>query len=331
MSVIDYSATWPHPKRPVAKQVMHAALLPHELFHTLYTHGHEVFMHLLSGGSESALIEWWNDAKGLSDDWYENHPVIQTNPPERRIPLGFHGDDAGTYNGEKTLAVNWGSIVSVGCTLDTRLPFTMVKVKDLLPGFETEKSIYEVLTWSLNALQEGKFPTHNERGLPFTEKDGWRWKMAGKLLANSYVGCWAEMRGDWKWLKEALLLPDNYGSNAKICFKCAVLKFTENVGMRYTNFRRDAPHRGTIYSNQEFMDILLAACVVSPLIFITGFHVTRVVFDILHVLDLGIYQLAVPSAMKELTATKATAWGRSGKAGRRPTNFKGARRHPASC
>ena len=47
--------------------------------------------------------------------------------------------------------------------------------------------------------------------------------------------------------------------------------------------------------------MMLAAALVSPLLLIPGFHVTRICFDVLHCLELGIYQVAVPSFMKEMS------------------------------
>ena len=41
-----------------------------------------------------------------------------------------------------------------------------------------------------------------------------------------------------------------------------------------------------------------------PLVVYIGLSRLKSVFDILHCLDLGVYQVAVPSAMKELTARK---------------------------
>eukprot|EP00973_Karenia_brevis_P022663 3119209-Karenia_brevis.AAC.1 len=249
-----------------------AALLPHEVFHHLYHYGGAVFADLFLGGSEHSLMQWWQRAEAVGGEWYDAHPVIQRVPPSRRVPFGFHGDDATMFTGEQVLGINWGSIVGPGSTLDTRLLFCMTLVSDLLDDFSTLATIYDVLKWSFNALSEGKFPEHDHMGRPFAAADGWRYDMKGKELAGGYVGCFAEMRGDWKFLKEALLLPDHYKQNTLICFKCACLKTCAHVGMRFSNFRRDADHRRTCYSHKEFLDKLLKAALVSPLIFILGFH-----------------------------------------------------------
>ena len=177
----------------------------------------------------------------------------------------------------------------------------MVKTRDIFAGPEgTMQTLYEILKWSLNALSSGYFPEVDHTGHAFRDK--WRQERAGKKLAGGYVGCFAELRGDWKWLKEALYLQHHYGLNTLICHKCRVQKFG-SVGMRYTNFKQTADHRQTLYTNLEWMAMYTAAAIVSPLLLIVGFHVSRVIFDILHCLDLGVYQVAVPSALKELTKT----------------------------
>lgn len=285
---------------------IHSCLLPHEVFHALYTHGPELFRKLMMGGSEDALVKWWHEAEQIGDGWYTDHPVVaKVSDPRLRIPFGIHGDDAGVHGQEQVLVLTWGPVASSLSTFDSRLVFTMIKVSSILP-YNTMQTIYEVFKWSLTALSEGEFPKCNHLNEPFTPRnDRKRVALAGQKLAGGLVGCFAEMRGDWKYLKEALYLRQHYGCLANICHRCNVRKFSENPGMRYTDFRMNAPHRATIFSNGFWMAAYLAGVLVSPLLLIPGFHVTRIIFDVLHCLDLGIYQVAVPSAMKEFTATSA--------------------------
>ena len=67
--------------------------------------------------------------------------------------------------------------------------------------------------------------------------------------------------------------------------------------------------------------MMLAAAIVSPLLYISGFHITRVIFDILHCMELGIYQVAVPSAMKEMTEN-AHIWSGASRSARFIGAFK---------
>ena len=301
LNLIDHSLTDDGLDKQ-ARETTHAALLPHEVFHCIYSHGPELFTKLFLGGSENNLATWWREAAAIADEWYTEHPVIHRVAASLRVPFGVHGDDAGVHGQEQVLVLNWGSVVSVLPTLDSRIVFTMVKTRDILAGPEgTMQTLYGILTWSLNALSSGYFPDVDHNGHAFTDK--WRRDRAGQRLAGGYVGCFAELRGDWKWLKEALYLQHHYGLDTLICHKCRVQKFG-SVGMRYSNFKQSAKHRETLHAHREWMSMYTAAAIVSPLLFILGFHVSRVLFDILHCLDLGVYQVAVPSAMKELTARK---------------------------
>ena len=163
------------------------------------------------------------------------------------------------------------------------------------------QTVYAALVWSLTELATGRFPANDHLGRPFPERyDKARWLMAGKELAGGMVGCWAEMRGDWKYLKEALHLKSHYNMPNAICHLCRVSKFSDVPAMRFTNFRKDAPHRDSVFSAVDWKLLYLAFVVVSQLLLIPGFCIRRVFFDVMHCLDLGVYQVAVPSVMKEL-------------------------------
>lgn len=56
---------------------------------------------------------------------------------------------------------------------------------------------------SVKSQTRGRFPDRDHTGRLFTaEYCPRRAKLAGSPLAGSYVGCWAELRGDWKFLKQ---------------------------------------------------------------------------------------------------------------------------------
>ena len=94
-----------------------------------------------------------------------------------------------------------------------------------------------------------------------------------------------------------------------ICHLCSAGK----AGDLYTDFSQDAEHRKTKITTEEFMTTYLALAIICPLLLIPGFCIWRVFFDIMHTLDLGIYQYAIPSAMWEMTGegSSATWTGRS--------------------
>lgn len=62
---------------------------------------------------------------------------------------------------------------------------------------------------------------------------------------------------------------------------------------------------------QDWMSLYAAAGIVCSLFLIPGFSILRVFFDILHTMDLGVSQYAIPSAVWEMTAPKALWPGRT--------------------
>ena len=114
--------------------------------------------------------------------------------------------------------------------------------------------VYKILKWSFEALALGKYPYNDHDDVPFGHNhhpDRFA-ASAGQCLADGFCGAFSEMRGDWKYLKEALGLKEHYGMGQRICHLCGVLKHSENPGMRYSNFRRDAAHRLTRVTNSSF-------------------------------------------------------------------------------
>ena len=148
----------------------HYCILPHELFASLYSAGaSELFDHLFTGGEQN-LLDWWRDAGEVGDSWIRQHPVVHNTPdPARRIPFGIHGDDAGMRGSESILVVTWGSVAIRGATLDTRLLFSMLKLREVEKDV-TMDQFYEVLRWSLTALSTGRFPEADHLNRPFTHK-----------------------------------------------------------------------------------------------------------------------------------------------------------------
>ena len=284
----------------------HAACLPHEVFSSLYTAAPDLFRHLFTG-EPGNLAQWWAEADECDPDWCRSHPTVTTQPdPEKRVPLGMHGDDAGMAGLESVLAITWGSIASdQRSTLDTRIAFSMVKTREIF-GTVTMDTLYGIFAWSFKALATGKFPYEDHEGTLFSlthHPD--RFARRGQYLAGGFVGCWAEMRGDWKFLKEALRLKNHYNCQSTICHLCLTLKDIANLGMRYTNFRRDALHRQTLITNDEFMASYGRMAFMSLLLTIPGFTIWRVYFDYMHTHDLGVTQLWVPSVMKEMTERRS--------------------------
>ena len=278
----------------------HYCILPHELFSSIFSSGAiELFHHLFTGGTEN-LLQWWEAAASVDDNWYRQHPVVQSQPDAaKRIPFGLHGDDAGMRGAESILVVTWGSVAFRGATMDMRLLFGMIKLREVEKDVTLDQ-FYEVLRWSLEALSKGEFPETNHLGIPFTnDYERKRFLNRHHKLAGGYVGAWAELRGDWKWLKETLHLQHNYQTNY-VCHLCNAHKHITRL--LYTDLDPNAAYNRTIVDDVAWWYHYASALLVCPLLFIPGFNIFRVLIDILHTLDLGLYQHVVASVVWQLTS-----------------------------
>ena len=215
-------------------ELPHFFILPHELFHTLHNAGTDIFEHVF--GSTQDLVSWWDGASASPNDWFREHPVIPCAPPALRIPLGMHGDDGGMHGQEPVLVISWNSVAAKPRDW-SRLLFTMVKVSSV--GKDTMHTVYDILRWSFQALADGTFPAADHAGRPFSKSyQANRFHLAGKALAAGIRGVWSEMRGDWKYLKEALLLKHHYGTRPRICHLCEASKTEGDCVHRfYSNCR----------------------------------------------------------------------------------------------
>ncbi|MCP4245062.1 MAG: hypothetical protein GY772_31365 [bacterium] len=372
----------------------HCALLPHEVFGRLHAEAKDLFHTVMTGGP-SHLEAWWSAAATGRGRWHMAHPVIKAAPPLLRVPLGIHGDDAGAHGDEKILVVTWGSVATALPTLDTRVLFAMAKDSEMAKPASLQ-TLWRVLAWSFCCLADGVYPAADHDGRPFGPgHHPGRAALAGKpLTVEGHRGCWAELRGDWKFLRETLFLRNFYGT-PNICHLCSARRSrlrevaarprppapnlpprepaarprpaVPNLPPReaaarprppapnlppqeaaarprpavpnlplgwsrpaasarprpaeplppvpagrwsrpppadrswlYTDFSPDAAHRHTLVTHGAWLEEARAGELVAPLLDIPGFDIWAVKFDIMHCLDLGVYQVVVSSAITEL-------------------------------
>ena len=127
--------------------------------------GRDLFEHVF--GSATQTSEWWANAEKAGGDWLRKHPVVAAVAPELRIPLGIHGDDGGMIGQDPVLVLSWNSVVALKPADWSRLLFTMLKVSSVGPN--TMHTVYSVLTWSLTAVADGKFPAADHTGREFSK------------------------------------------------------------------------------------------------------------------------------------------------------------------
>ena len=202
----------------------HSVLLPHELFATLYAGSRELFDRIFCGELGN-LEKYWEGAARAGGSWFELHPVVESQPnPALRIPIGIHGDDAGAFHNRKFLVLSWGSVAVELATIESRLLFAILDLDECVRDDAdiTLQTVYKIFKWSLNALATGLHPHNDWNDVPFS--DTYQPDMFDKrglpLTTEGYVGAWAELRGDWKFLAEALYLVEHYNCVHQLCHLC---------------------------------------------------------------------------------------------------------------
>ena len=157
---------------------------------------------------------------------------------------------------------------------------------------------YQVYVWSLQWVGLGVCPDRDHLGILFSATHHpATWKIAGQRIAGNYVIAFSELRGDWKWQKEALYLHEHSHLN-RMCHYCRAHKrIRRNIS---TQFSRRSRLRQTRYAWRQIRDWTSTDEGKSWLFYIPGFRLLRCWVDALHCLDLGILQSIIPSALAEL-------------------------------
>ena len=172
----------------------HLVLLPHEVFGALYQNARELFENLFVGDTGN-LERFWSETQRTDPEYVANHPCTGETPPNFRVPVGMHGDDAGIFESEKALILSWNSVAVNHLTIDNRILFGTLLYTSILPGV-TLQQFYKVFVWSMNCLSRGFYPYEDHEGKAFgADYYPQRAENAGKAIAGGYVGAWSEFRG----------------------------------------------------------------------------------------------------------------------------------------
>ncbi len=291
----------------------HFCLLPHEVVGCLTEAGPELLQKVCG-----LPIEWdtfWRQRASAARAALAEGPLTEAliaaqaelqaatavpDSPMECIPIGVHGDDAGVQVTEKITIVTWGAVAVPGPTWDSRLLFTAVKGAEADFGASVLDEAYRVLVWSLQCLHSGHYPEADHTGRRFgPDHHPRRAAMAGKPLGRGLRAKLVEVRGDWKFLRETLHLKQHYGCRrGRMCHLCQATR--QDAPERFSDFSRGAPCR-TLTTHAEWCAEQRAQRLgPTPFLEVPGFHVRMVHFDIMHTLDLGILQLALPAALHEL-------------------------------
>jgi len=282
-------------------------------------------------GNRAGLDEFCLTAEQLASDsgmgrllreWGQ-HPDVDLDPLPDNVPiLGLHCDGV-TYTlgkragGQRSVVVGSLNVVS-GRSKATRgqrhLFFIIGKGKLCdcgCSGFHSFNAIFEVLAWSMRCLKEGLSPNCRHDGSPFTPAD-----MEHRLPPETRLprAALLQIRGDWEWMTQCFRF--RAAGNEHFCWLCDASK---SGAMRYTDFRRNAPHRATLITHAMYLAALARDGQTPSTIFrCPGMQLKYVAIDAMHAGDLGTFQDALGSLFWcEITNKQ---WYRSKKIGLQSLN-----------
>ncbi len=178
-------------------------LLPHELVGTL-----------VRFNGKNALLQ----TGGLCAESARNLAAakVELQDPEL-MALGLWCDGC-PCNWDRTKSVEVWSLNTPGIPEwgSLRIPLATL-FKQFVVNHHTFDDILEVLSWSMQHLALGTYPTRRHNDDAFGATDAKRKKLAGKDIGIS--AAIVEMRGDWKMMKEVFRLP-GWNSTSGCCWKC---------------------------------------------------------------------------------------------------------------
>ena len=247
-----------------------------------------------------AVSQWWGHHRKYGAPW-----AVYSCASSEHIPLALYGDAA------RTRQVPYGPPEKVlglflSCPLfrpkSARASRWLIFSIDeyLLYKHKTFACVLARVTWSLNALFEGKFPSCGPEGQVLSGTAAAR---AGQPICGGAKFSVCQLRGDWAYHKEVFRLRSSWasGTNQPVCFLCPAMSRGRR---RYYNLDES----GDLWSEQySFCDFLCNQIPMSkPCSLPCSFHQGGFDFD-----GLGcavVYTFGLRSIWIELRPPTGTTW-----------------------
>ena len=188
-----------------------------ELFepHTIVSY---LFDHCGVQIDEELVKVYWDHHRSVQSPWVQNCDATS-----RHVPLALFGDGARcrqqTY---KPVEKVFGFFISLPLWRPKSARFSRWLLssidESLLFGRKTLNCVLARITWSINLLFWGLWPTHG----PCNEEiDSPR--KGQQITTDGRVFALTELRGDWSYFKQVFGLQSSWkaGTNASVCFKCS--------------------------------------------------------------------------------------------------------------
>ena len=207
------------------------------------------------------------------------HPHLPRDSWHRIVPIGFHGDGGGVNKHDSLHTFNWNSLLATGRTVQTRFLFTVVEKSDMVA--DTLDTLMKAFAWSCNILLSGETPLCDWKGPRIS---------GGGAPLCDYRGCLVQVRGDWEFYVTLFRFP-RWNEADVMCPFCRAS--STDAGRLWTDFRREAGWRGTLFTHEGYLEHLRAAGLAVPALFregvgAIGLRLDNVMVDILQTVDQGV-------------------------------------------
>ena len=277
-------------------------LLPHQLFCHLFENHRSIFNSLFLAqpeGGESQLPHFWKQVAARRDPRLQHHPMLRRPQwSSKAVPISLHGDAVPCIRcgraGSRSLDVySWQGLLGQGPTLWQK-QYIFAVWTSLLTG-TTMQEAWAVLSWSLQALYEGKWPSTDHRGIEYTPTS-LEGLLAGKHLAEGFFAVMWLLKGDLKYFHEGLGMRC-VTSRDSPCDWCPCHRDDSgDPNYHQLNFNDDAKWRAECFTALQWKALYENRHLIfkSPWDFLSQLNCEP---DILHVLHLGVEQVLLGTAL----------------------------------
>ena len=277
----------------------HQVLLPHTLFHCLFTHHPEAFRDRILGCSEDNVGKFW-DSMSLHPA-YNGHPITaRDNHKSKCVPLAVHGDGVAVSgcgkSWSKTIDVySWTSMIGRGSTLQSNFLIYTIWWK-LVATTNASKNVWlnfsRTLKWSLYWMFIGVWPMRDEEGNAYADGTLEAEKAGTPLAGGYYATLWC-IRGDLEHMHKVFGFP---GPTSKK--PCGLCKCNDS-DVPWTDARPDhAAWRDTVWGGRAWLDANPGR---ADLFKLPGVTISNFVPDLMHTAHLGTYAYFFGGVLQLLT------------------------------
>lgn len=277
--------------------VEHVALLPHQLFATMYESYHKTFVEQLLGGDLANTTKFWTAMRNHPS--MVDHPMFSRKDPFKyAIPISVHGDGVAISGVGKSWsrsvdAYSWAGMLAKGETAISN--YLIYVLYSQLIMKESLERFWKILAWSFYWLFVGRWPRKDPDGKDWPEGsvDAER---AGVHLAGGYFCTVFCVRGDLEHMAKGFKL--QWPTSSQPCSLCHANTST----IPWTETSATATWRGSCWNNKDWLEAHPDGHVLftkTPGVCLSSF-----IPDIMHVCHLGIYQYVFASILKWLVCDK---------------------------